>query len=112
MKLELSEIKDAGDIENERVVIREGNRTLTFLLIGVCALGAVGTWIDGAGEHAEQRAIQGGLYDIQKTLKSPSQAPEQILAAAASKIISQGNEIASLKSAVNTLQHPPRRNKR
>jgi hypothetical protein len=75
----------------------EQNRLLSVILIGLCIAGIVGSLVEGARESAERRLVVDGIGKIQETIKSGNQSPDQILAAAASKLIEQGKRITELE---------------
>jgi hypothetical protein len=64
----------------------ECNRVLFILLVGVCFIGVVGTWIEGAHEHADTRVVQRGILEIEAALNTKNENSEQILSQAATKI--------------------------
>jgi hypothetical protein len=79
----------------------KGDRALSFLLIGLCVVVGIGTWIESAREYGTTISIQRGIDHIQNTLNNPPNNPDQILAAAAEKLVQQGKQIETLQSDVN-----------
>jgi hypothetical protein len=85
----------------------EANRLLTIGLICLCIVGIAGSWVEGAREHADSRALLNGLDKVDKLLSAPAQTPDQILAAAAAKLIQQDDKIKGLQSEIDQIKHPP-----
>jgi hypothetical protein len=83
-------------------------------LIALCIIGIVGSWLQGAREHSDARIAQeqqqhiaSSVDDVRKSLALGSASPEQVLAAAASKLIEQGREIGQLQGELDKIQNPP-----
>lgn len=92
----------------------EGNRVLTTTLIILCIIGVAGSWFQGAREHSDargaqdqQRTISDGLDKLQKSLSLNNPTPDEILAAAASKLQQQNHEIDDARLRIAALEHPP-----
>ena len=94
--------------------LAEDNRVLTVSLIALCILGIIGSWFQGAREHSDARIaeekqehIASSVDDMRKSLALGSATPEQVLAAAASKLIQQDTEIATLQADLDKIKNPP-----
>ena len=95
--------------------VAEPNRLPSFILIVVTSIFFVGGMIEGARQHkdarlAEERQgqIADGISKIQSALNSHNLTPDEVLAAAAAKIMQQGQELDSAQNRLDSLEHPPR----
>jgi hypothetical protein len=95
--------------------VAEPNRLRSFILIVVTSIFFVGGMIEGARQHkdarlAEERQgqIADGISKIQSALNSHNLTPDEVLAAAAAKIMQQGQELDSAQNRLDSLEHPPR----
>jgi len=94
-----------------QLYIAESNRLWTIILIGLCAIFAIGSLIEGAREHRDARIaeenqehVDNKLDDIRKSLSLGNAAPAQVLSAAAAKLQEQEKRIKILEHPAHDLE--------